>query len=324
MRSTSFFKCLSLALFCMGSMRLLAQVPTTFTERKPVYLEEITRMFESTGNSAELNEVFQTFALKFKEFDAEEEKFIYETSNLMLKKGAKAEPGFHQFLMSVYYFKTDRGAGNYEKWKTIIGNLAKGKSKPAFEKYLEAVYQLLKSQELYSSAAVTWSVSSPEFILVNDSIPAIVFKETTLKGKTKGDFCNIYETSGSYFPTTLSWYGTKGRINWERAGINAAANFVTFGAYDFTLNSTQFGIDTVTLTCEFYKTPMLGSFKEKMLSTTPERVDYPVFNSFNKRVKVEEILPNIDYLGGFALKGSRFAGVGQTGEPSVMVFKTKG
>lgn len=281
-------------------------------------------MFESTGKSEELTNLFETFAPKWKDFSAQDEKFVYELSNLLLKKQLKAAPQFYQFLSTVYYFKSEKGAGNFEKWKIIIKALAEGKSKPALEKYLESIYLLLKDQTLYQSNTVSWSVSAGNFELVNDSIPAIVFNEITLNAKTKGDYSNIYETSGRYFPTTYAWFGKKGKVVWERAGLNTGANYVTFDNYDINLNSTQFEIDEVTLKCEFYNQPLKGRLREKIMSTTPERADYPVFDSYNKRVVVENIIPNIDYYGGFSLRGSRFAGVGKAGEPCQMVFKRDG
>lgn len=318
-------KLLVTLIFLFTGAAVFAQMPKAFTENKQVYLEELTKMFEANSQPSKLTDIFQTFAVKWKTMGPEDEKFVYQVSNLMLKKSIKTDPGFYQFLSTVYYFNNEaEGAANYEKWKQIIKLTAESRSKIVLERYIDAVYLLMRDKTIYQSASVTWAASLPNFELQNDSLPSIIFKDITLSGKTKGDFTNIQGTSGIYYPSTYQWIGEKGNITWERAGLNPAANFASFGVYEFGLNGTQIEIDSATLHCEFNQKELLGKLSEKMMSTAPERADYPVFNSYDKRVKVEEIIPNIDYAGGFSLRGSRFAGIGSPGEPAVMIFKKDG
>lgn len=315
----SFFILLSL----FAVLNLSAQTtPTKFTETKVGYLAEITTMFETGGKEDEINFIYEFFAPKWREASTEDEKFIYEVSNLFLKKQFKHAPHFYQFLSSFYYFKDGKGGANFQKWKTIIKQLAEGKSKPALEKYMESVYFLLKDQQLYNSGTLTWTSSSAEFELVNDSIPAIHFKgDIALNVKSKGDYSNIYGTSGVYVPATYTWYGSKGKIDWQKGGLDPTKNFATFNTYSIGLNQAGFTIENATLQSEYYQQPLLGKVKEKIMMATPSTVEYPVFDSYTTDVKVENILPNIDYYGGFTLKGSRFGGIGQPGKPSRLVFK---
>ncbi len=299
-----------------------AQTLKEFTPDKKKYIEELTHFFELTGKEEELNFLFTNFAPKFETMSEADAQYVFDISNLMLKKQFKANPHFYHFLGSMALFADGKGAGNYDKWKSIIKSLLEAKSKPAFEKYLASVFFLLKDKVIYQSNSISWSVSATGFNLVNDSVPAIAFDDLTLAGKTKGDYCNIYETAGLFVPATTTWYGKKGKITWERAGLDASRNYVSFKAFNLELNATLFDIDEVTLTCEFYQQALKGRLREKLMSTTPQKIDYPVFDSYDKMVKVENIIENIDYYGGFSLRGSKFAGVGSGDQPSRLVFKT--
>ena len=292
-----------------------------FTPDKKQYVDELMSLFELTGREEEWNFLKENFVPKWGEMSETEEKYVYEISNLLLKKQYKANPHFYHFLGSISYFKNGKGGGNYDKWRTLIKTLAEGKSKPTFEKYLESVFLLLKDQTLYQSNTITWSVSSPDFTLVNDSVPAIRFGTLTLTGKTKGDFCNLYETSGLYVPVSATWYGTKGKLTWERAKLDAARNYAVFENFKISLSSNMFDIPEAMLTSEFYGTALKGKLREKIMTVQPEKVDHPVFDSFDKMVKVENIIDNVDYYGGFSLRGSRFAGIGTGAEPCKLIFK---
>lgn len=83
----------------------------------------------------------------------------------------------------------------------------------------------------------------------------------------------------------------------------------------------SYNCDTVTLHTPYFKEPLLGSFSERTMNFTRE-IDkqFPLFTSFNKDLVIKEIMPQVDYVGGFALKGSVFVGVGTLDNLAEMHF----
>ena len=55
----------------------------------------------------------------------------------------------------------------------------------------------------------------------------------------------------------------------------------------------------------------MGRFEEKILANARgDKASYPRFVSYDKQVDIKQVVPDVDYSGGFAMRGSKFFGYG--------------
>src|SRR5690606_15345172 len=51
---------------------------------------------------------------------------------------------------------------------------------------------------------------------------------------------------------------------------------------------------------------------------------FPQFLSFERRLLINNIVPDVDYTGGFSMQGSSFIGAGTTEKPAMITYKKNG
>ena len=132
-------------------------------------------------------------------------------------------------------------------------------------------------------------------------------------------------TNGIYEPFVNRFTGRGGIMDWGRTGLDPKKNYAEITDYKVTLKQTKLECDSVLAYTEYYEEPLYGDFKDiaKKYDRDIDRV-YPNFTSFSKEVIREEILPAVDYIGGFAIEGADFAGIGFDKKPAMLIFKVDG
>ncbi|HEX4887795.1 MAG TPA: hypothetical protein VFV37_07100 [Luteibaculaceae bacterium] len=311
-----------IGLFVLLGFELSAQTLKEFSSDKKAYLTELTGLFESQGKEDEINFLYEFFVPKWDSLSEQQVKQIIELSNALLKKQAKASPHFYHFLGAYYYFTAGKGGDQLNNWMSITQQICKSKTRSNLEKYLETSFLLLRDGALYSSTTVSWTATG-SFDLAFDSVPSFGFSNTVLTGKSKADYSTLSEVSGRYFPFDQKFIGSKGKITWEKTGLSPDKNYATFGDFQLNLAATLFDIKGATLRTEYYPQPILGKVRDKIFSALPEDRDYPAFDSDRQRVEIKDILPGMDYQGGFAIRGPRFSGIGYPDQPSILILKYK-
>jgi len=135
----------------------------------------------------------------------------------------------------------------------------------------------------------------------------------------------ISNTNGIYNPTEKTWNGQGGQITWEKAGLIKDSTYATLRNYSLSLKSAEIEIDSVSLTSKYFKAPILGKLSDKAVDKALEdNTNFPEFISYEKRLKIDNIIPNVNYEGGFYLRGNTFIGQGIKGIPaSITYFKEK-
>ena len=74
----------------------------------------------------------------------------------------------------------------------------------------------------------------------------------------------------------------------------------------------------------YFKQPILGKLSEKVLSNLgANKVKYPSFESYDKRLIIRNIFDNVDYDGGFTIRGRNLQGSGTIDNLARLIFKYK-
>jgi hypothetical protein len=322
---------LMISLFlCMGFQHLIAQ-KTKFTGDS-AYLSEV-KVFMGLEKEKDPGIVYTQFANYWQtgKINSSQKQVIIKISNNLLKKRARPNPHFDNFLryiLSVLNSKTI--SGELDLWLQALDNysvLAEFNI-GRLDKLIGNLAVFNDSSILYQSRAVVWKHNAPKYRIgfdLNSDI-RIQFPQTDLLCFAKRDSTILSGTSGYYYPVTDQWVGTKGTVNWERAGFSKDSVFAKLNNYKIDLKFSEYKADTVEFTNKKYlKRSLIGRFEEKVLANvSPDKASYPKFFSYETSIDISKVVPNIDYSGGFAMEGSKFNGYGNAEKKAELyVYKGK-
>ena len=254
---------------------------------------------------------------------------IYKQTNLMLKKKSRPYPHFETYLYIMMAFsKTDHSEDNYHTWINHYTKILKARrlSISKLSKFLNNSLALVSSNSLFKNTIVNWQASQNNYHL--ESLKKdfkVTFNNMNLTCYAKGDSVSIYNTKGYYTFNELIFHGDKGTINWERSNISKDSIYAEPSHYKIDLKKSEYQIDTVLFTNKYYfSKPLYGTLIDKVINTKSSRkISYPKFNSFTKLFELHQIFKDVNYSGGFAMKGGQFYGAGSKETPALLEFFRK-
>lgn len=229
-------------------------------------------------------------------FTDDEYWYVYDLYDFMLKKHMKVLPHFLQLAELLTLKSTDPVVER--EFDNILVSLIKvsekNKSKD-FQDYLESVYNLFTNGTFYSSPTISWKAGKQNFKLIIEDEPIVEFKDVDLKCYAKGDSSIIYKTSGKFYPLKGLWKGEKGRVDWQRAGLDKNEVYAEIDHYSIMLKSPSYRIDSIRFHHYLFDKELLGRLDEKILANvTPIKATYPRFSSYEKRFEIPNIVDNVD------------------------------
>jgi len=248
---------------------------------------------------------------------------VVEVANFMLKKRFDAFPGFRDYLDCVAAFPaTGRDASEFDAWLQGMDKLVQGARKQNVQAFITTCAGLFREGALVKSASVLWRVRTKTFTFAFDSVPKITFGKTDLVCIAKGDSSVILGTTGTYLPTQELWKGTGGKVTWQRAGLKPTATYAEWDhSYSVRMKSAAFDVDTVQFNDPYFPKTLVGKLSEKLLANVDEAsASYPRFESYDRRMKIREIVEGIDFEGGFSMQGAKLQGYGTKEEPAYLTF----
>lgn len=248
---------------------------------------------------------------------------IADRANALLKKRFTAFPHFHQFLSVIVTFATEgRSKDEFDIWLRSMEAMEKSRKKDDLRNYLETCHGLLDKGVLYSSASTTWRARGGTFRFTFDSVPSFTFERMDLVGMAKGDSTVILGTKGTYLPIEEHWHGMGGKVTWERAGLEPTSTFAEWDhGYEIRMKSATFEVDSVEFTDPYFERTLLGTLVDKVLANVEEdNASYPRFESYDRRMRIREIVEGIDFDGGFSMRGAKLQGYGTEEEPAFLTF----
>lgn len=313
-----------LSIFAISSYYLMAQI-------FPVEPEKFIKAFnQELGYTGEVRTGAKSMSKEFTDFwetdslTLDEKKSFIETTNLMASKGCKGYPDFVCVADNVLWFNRkgyDRGQYDiYEKGITDILNDGKRPKLSDLSDYLLNMNALLSKNIINKGARTYWKAENNSFLLKYDRGIKIVFDNINLIGYQGVDSLKIYKTDGEYYPLKSSWKGKGGIVGWERVGYGLDSIKAKLQNYEIDMRNISLSADSVIFeNTVFFKKPMLGKLMDKAGNLdNPSKSDYPKFTSYNQHFELKDIVPGVDYEGGFSVQGRSFIGSGTKAEPATI------
>lgn len=311
-------------LWLVATFTALAQTKP-FTNDQAAFLQEISAFLIEADKKEGKPFIEQEFTPAWNGtfFNQAQRTRIVDVANTMLKKRFEAFPGFREYLGSLVAFsERGRSAADFDTYMTCLESAAKSTRKQNLADLIAMSANLFKDNSFFKSASVQWQSSSSAFTFAYDSVPKVVFSKLDLRCLAKGDSLVVRNTSGTYYPTQGMWRGTGGKITWERAGLKATSTFAEWDhAYSVKAKSSEVEVDSVHFNDPYFDKALLGRVTDKVLANvTAERASYPRFESYDRRKKIRDIMPSIDFEGGFSFQGAQLQGYGTKEEPAYLTF----
>jgi hypothetical protein len=304
---------------------------TKFTS-DTAYLKELV-VFMGFAEQKEPDLVYSQFSTMWNngQFTSRHKESILLISNNLLKKRARANPHFTNFLKYVLSVTNSNVvASDLESWLKLIENLSGSDdfNMARLDNLVESLILFNDSAVLFQSKAAIWkhNASNYKLILQDKNQFSIHIPSATIICYARKDSSMISNTSGNFYPLANAWHGKSGIVNWERAGYSKDSVFAKMNNYRIDLNFSEYKADSVQFTNKrFLKKSLLGRIEEKILANIrPDNAIYPKFVSYDKSVDIKNVVSNIDYSGGFSMVGYKFYGTGDShNKANLFIYKGK-
>lgn len=316
---------------------VLGAFSQTYSDNREKFVKEFQKALSDYGHTDQLDFVkkdLSVMLLETSEFPNDYFSRMVATANQMDAKRLKPYPEIYNYVYSVYSFvKNKQPASSYNAWHSSVDKMLDSKNIKKFADFIELSAGFFSEKRIAESNNFSWYFYGNYTFEFTDK-PLLRFTDGRLvcgvpnndkKSRDEQRFVDsivVYNTSGVYDPILKKWDGTGGRIDWQRVGLPASETYAELGQLDISMKTSTFNADSVKLTTPYFNKQILGQLSEKAFRITRE-VDavYPQFISYERRLKIANIRPDMDYDGGFSIQGASLVGLGSTKEPARLFIK---
>lgn len=326
--SFTFFRHYALILLLLAALKGTSQRITQFSTDTTKFTKDLTQYFlDNSANRDKAADYMRNLEKLWKEniIAGYHKDLIMETSNAMLAKRMKPYPYFISYINTVVNaIKAQQYGENFENWQACVNKMLEGKSFRGIQDFLEMSENIFLNNTFYKTPSYRYYSLEPSYSFEYDSIPLIRFENVTLVGvNPRGDSIAIEESNGIFLPTNGKYVGKGGKVSWGRCGLEDDV-YATLKRYTIDCKTGHYTSDSATFTGkQFFDKEQLGKLSDRIITENTEPT-YPRFDSYSKRLVVKNIYPDVDFDGGFGMRGPKFVGSGSVANPARIVFNREG
>ncbi len=315
----------SFLLFFHLAFQVNAQKFTQFSTDTTKFTKDLSQyFFDNSANKEQAGEYIRSFEKLWKEniIAGYFKEVIMTTSNTMLGKRMKPYPFFYGYLNTVMNAIQAKQTGeSFENWQLCVDKILKSKSTRGAQDFFDMSENIFKNNAFYKTPSYTYYSVEPNYKFEYDSIARVTFENITLVGiNPRGDSIAIEETNGTFYPSTGRFSGKEGKVSWTRCGLESDV-FAELKRFSIDCKTGNYTSDSAVFTGkQFFDKQQLGRVSDRIITENTEKT-YPRFDSYSKRLLVSDIYPDVDYEGGFGMRGAKFVGSGTPSSPARIIFK---
>ena len=291
-----------------------AQRFTSFSSDPSKTVEEMKEFYSSVpkDRQKEAKEILDEFELMWTtRMDMDNQEVFIEEANKMVKKKHRPIPHFQSFIHTYNIFLQSQYAGETETWQKIL-DYHIGHSSTFFQEKMDLYAHFFQDNIMNQGDNVKWIAMGFADHLGFDQEPFFDFQDIDLWGYSAKDSLIVSGVNGRYYPDKLQFKANGGTISWDRAGLEANVR-AELKTYDIDLRFPRVVADNALFYYpKLFAQPILGRVEEKaMLPTSEEKATYPRFTSQEATLPVKNLYKDVDYVGGFEMRGASIYGTGQ-------------
>ena len=305
---------LCLALLLLAIVPWVKAQSTTEPESVPVFLKDMERK-ASEVESAEAKWVRRDFSYALEDEATGEARRQQLISTVRFLEGnrTKFSVAVLGYLRGAKVLLSRKDWGAWDAWHAQIDHFVQNpKKRKACESFLSLSEGFFTSGLLFQSTAATWHMRGGDLIMATnaDGEPLVDCTGGTLVCLSKGDSVRVRDVSGQYRPLEERFYGTEGKVEWERT-TNEGNLSADLGAFEVRMKGSSFTTDEARLRSTLFDLPLEGVLSLKVQGEDKiQRRTYPRFESRTGRVRLDDVFPGVSYEGGLQVRGSKLAGTG--------------
>ena len=308
---------------------LQAQMRSTFSDNPEEFLKQLGD-YVTLSKRADIEKAYKDFTTRFRGLNEKELPRVMATCNTMLGHKLNAIPYFMFYMQTVAAMEpAQKDFLRLEQWSDIIDAMFKDVQNRRFENVSQ--YLLFskdffdKNALFYGDLNINWFANSSDYVLKYDNqIPSVVWEKSNITARFKTDSIQIQETKGIYYPLSNIWKGSGGKVTWER--FKDMETYCLLNDYSIEIKKGSYRAEKAKLhyPLMFPARDLEGSFEDK-LTVKNEKIEgsYPRFESFDKKLKINNLGGSIQYEGGFKLNGTTVIGYGTSEEKARLTMNDK-
>ncbi|MFZ5940656.1 MAG: hypothetical protein ACOYXB_08785 [Bacteroidota bacterium] len=248
---------------------------------------------------------------------------IMEISNLMIRRNCRPKPQFTNYLavLNKFYLQDNLSYG-FDEWQQGYRDLVSRENTllKQIDQVIAVTNDLLDGAYIYKGATVQWQARRKDFRFSFEKSFRVVFENIDIVCHASKDSIEIKDASGYLDPYTSEWIGSKGKVDWTRAGYQPEELYAEMKYYKISLKSAGYKADSVLL---FYRSlfdkPMMGRLEDKVLFIKePSAAIYPQFFTHQNSYSLPGFYDGINFAGGLSMQGANLAGTGSEYEPAIL------
>lgn len=310
-------------------LTLLAQAQrfNSFSNDPQKTVEEMKEFLSTVpkDRQKEASELLEIFTNMWQNelYDDAQVAFI-EEANKLLKHKLRPIPHFQSYINSFAAFAHSDYADQPDVWIKIVEYHATH-NVTLFQKKMALYKNLFTQNVLNTEDNVRWTVDGMAKTIGFDTEPYFDYENVLLTGYSKSDSLEIFEVYGRYLPASTKFIAKKGKVFWTRAGLNASV-YADLVSFNVDTRFAQVSAENAKLHYpDLFSAPVLGRLDEKaVLAVSEEKATYPRFASYDKTMAIRELYPDVDYIGGFDLRGASIYGTSSGDTLASVSVKRKG
>ncbi len=260
-------------------------------------------------------------------FTVEEQRSIWQIAKQIQSKRLRPYPYLYDYLYNINLLaETHRTPEEFRAWQRYADEQVKSRKLYDFSHFLDFSKNLLERHILYKKATASWHFRRADFVLHYDTAFYVRFSHLNLVKASHNDSIMIMQTRGTFVYPSSRWKGEGGRLVWNRFATGWSEKYTIADSYHFSLNTNVINIDSVVLTFpeRLGKQAVTGRLTDRVLTGKPgENSVYPRFVSYDSRIFIPEIYPQVSFRGGVELEGKNLYGVSINSTKPEIIFKLK-
>lgn len=313
---------------CFGLQYAIhGQVFKQFSGKISEFIPELRLFYQKTiDQKKDVSVTLQQFAVLWDsaKLSEEQKSRILSVASYLIDRKIRPYPEFYTFLQAnCSFFRLNHSMDSYDEWlQGLVAACEQRRPISAFMKIWQNTLLLLEEHTIYKSSAIRWKASDTLFSFRSADPIQACFKKIDLYCYANLDSAIIYSTTGTYNLLTSQWTGKGGLVTWEKAGYSRDSVYAQLAEYTIDMNFSSFAADSVMFFNRIYfGFPMMGKLEnsvERFINVS--LLQYPRFESYQKRFFLRNFYKGVDYRGGFGMMGAKLAGRGSREEPAILTF----
>ena len=316
------------AIFLLFSFFSEAQTIKKFSADPKNYETEIRAFFKDIQVEA-TKQTLENFAklVKSNAFTVEEFAAIVEMSNLMLKERMKPTPEFEAYFNNLIAYKANNiGYDKFQQWQQVQQKVITTLKKE-YSGFSGCIYALFTKNALTSSESKSWILNTSDYNIEMDKRPYIrVGHPIDLWCRTAEDTLIIYGTSGVFDIISDRWKGEKGKVTWQRVGLDTNKVYSLVRDYSVDVKKSELIADSAIFYNKNYvNAPIIGQLHDMAMTRFLGRnANYPKFESYDAVYILTKLSKNLLYIGGISMEGINIMGTGKPEQKAKILISWKG